>query len=245
MRVERTTKAAVLVSTLTVAGLVAAASSAPSVSPGGEPAQAVAAPVVQQDTALQSYLDQRAKAVEAQRASRAAERAKIEAEEERQARAEENRQARAEKNRRAAELLEAKKQRQAAQAAEAEKQRQAEAAAAAKAEKERKAAEKKRKARAERASRAASESAPKKASSSAGSGLNWNALAQCESGGRAGVVSANGMYHGLYQFSVPTWRSVGGKGLPSNASPAEQTKRAKILHKRSGPGQWPVCGKRL
>jgi len=75
--------------------------------------------------------------------------------------------------------------------------------------------------------------------------LNWSALAKCESGGNPRIVSANGLYHGLYQFSVGTWRGVGGAGLPSQASAAEQTARAKALYLRSGAGQWPVCGKRL
>jgi len=75
--------------------------------------------------------------------------------------------------------------------------------------------------------------------------LNWGALAQCESGGSATIVSANGLYHGLYQFSVPTWKSVGGAGLPSQAPASEQTARAKMLYERSGAGQWPVCGKNL
>jgi uncharacterized protein YabE (DUF348 family) len=76
-------------------------------------------------------------------------------------------------------------------------------------------------------------------------GLNWPALAQCESGGNPRIVSPNGMYHGLYQFSVSTWRSVGGSGSPSQASPDEQTYRAKLLYNRSGAGQWPHCGPRL
>ncbi len=73
----------------------------------------------------------------------------------------------------------------------------------------------------------------------------WAALAQCESGGNPSIVSASGTYHGLYQFSVSTWRSVGGTGLPSQASAAEQTKRAKMLQARSGWGQWPVCSKKI
>lgn len=77
------------------------------------------------------------------------------------------------------------------------------------------------------------------------SGTVWERLAQCESGGRPNAVSASGRYHGLYQFSVSTWRSVGGKGLPSQASAAEQTKRAKILQARSGWGQWPHCSAKL
>ncbi|PPK97260.1 uncharacterized protein YabE (DUF348 family) [Kineococcus xinjiangensis] len=76
-------------------------------------------------------------------------------------------------------------------------------------------------------------------------GRNWAALAACESGGNPRIVSSNGLYHGLYQFSVSTWRAVGGSGLPSQASPAEQTYRAKLLYARAGAGQWPVCGKRL
>ncbi|AKG74780.1 LysM peptidoglycan-binding domain-containing protein [Salinicoccus halodurans] len=82
-------------------------------------------------------------------------------------------------------------------------------------------------------------------SSSSNSGQNWGALAQCESGGNAGVVSSNGLYHGLYQFDVQTWKSVGGSGLPSQASAAEQTKRAEILYDQRGSQPWPVCGSRL
>lgn len=85
------------------------------------------------------------------------------------------------------------------------------------------------------------------ASSSSGSvsGDVWARLAQCESGGNPRIVSSNGLYHGLYQFSVATWRSVGGSGLPSQASPEEQTRRAQILQQRSGWGQWPACSARL
>lgn len=75
--------------------------------------------------------------------------------------------------------------------------------------------------------------------------LNWAALAKCESGGNPSIVSKTGRYHGLYQFSVPTWRAVGGSGLPSKASASEQTARAKMLYERAGAGQWPVCGKNL
>jgi uncharacterized protein YabE (DUF348 family) len=75
--------------------------------------------------------------------------------------------------------------------------------------------------------------------------LNWAALAKCESGGNPAIVSSNGLYYGLYQFTVGTWAAVGGAGLPSQASPAEQTARAQALYDRSGAGQWPVCGKNL
>ena len=75
--------------------------------------------------------------------------------------------------------------------------------------------------------------------------LNWAALARCESGGNPTIVSSTGKYHGLYQFSVATWQAVGGAGLPSQATPEEQTARAKMLYNRSGAGQWPHCGKNL
>ncbi len=69
-----------------------------------------------------------------------------------------------------------------------------------------------------------------------------NAIADCESGGDPEIVSSSGLYYGKYQFSPDTWESVGGKGLPSEASESEQDYRAALLYERSGPGQWPVCG---
>jgi resuscitation-promoting factor RpfB len=73
--------------------------------------------------------------------------------------------------------------------------------------------------------------------------LNWAALAQCESGGNPRAVNPAG-YYGLYQFSLSTWRSVGGSGNPIDASSAEQTYRAKLLYQKAGAGQWG-CGSRL
>lgn len=89
----------------------------------------------------------------------------------------------------------------------------------------------------------ARQSAP--APSGSSGGLNWAALAQCESGGNPNAVSANGLYFGLYQFSISTWQSVGGSGNPTDASSAEQTRRAQILYDRAGSSPWPVCGSRL
>ena len=74
-------------------------------------------------------------------------------------------------------------------------------------------------------------------------GLNWAALAKCESGGNPRAVNPAG-YYGLYQFSLGTWARVGGSGNPIDASPAEQLARAQALYARSGAGQWG-CGSHL
>jgi uncharacterized protein YabE (DUF348 family) len=73
-------------------------------------------------------------------------------------------------------------------------------------------------------------------------GLDWQALADCESGDDPSDVSADGLYYGLYQFDVGTWQSVGGTGTPAQASAAEQTSRAELLYERDGTAPWPVCG---
>jgi hypothetical protein len=75
-------------------------------------------------------------------------------------------------------------------------------------------------------------------------GLNWGALANCESGGNPRAVNPAG-YYGLYQFDLGTWRSVGGSGVPSAASAGEQTYRAKLLYKQRGRSPWPTCGRLL
>jgi hypothetical protein len=67
-------------------------------------------------------------------------------------------------------------------------------------------------------------------------------IAACESGGDPTAVSADGTYHGLYQFDYGTWASVGGSGDPGAASPAEQTYRAALLYSQSGSSPWPICG---
>ena len=66
-------------------------------------------------------------------------------------------------------------------------------------------------------------------------------IAQCESGGNPRAVSPDGQYRGKYQFSRPTWRSVGGHGDPAKASEYWQDKRALKLYKREGTKPWPNC----
>ncbi|WSR84184.1 ubiquitin-like domain-containing protein [Streptomyces erythrochromogenes] len=76
-------------------------------------------------------------------------------------------------------------------------------------------------------------------------GLNWAALAQCESGGRPSATDSSGTYGGLYQFDVRTWQGLGGSGRPQDAPAAEQTFRAKKLYVQRGASPWPHCGRRL
>ncbi|WP_420717759.1 ubiquitin-like domain-containing protein [Streptomyces sp. H27-S2] len=76
-------------------------------------------------------------------------------------------------------------------------------------------------------------------------GLNWAALARCESGGRPSATDPSGTYGGLYQFDVRTWQALGGSGRPQDASGSEQTFRAKKLYVQRGASPWPHCGRRL
>lgn len=66
-------------------------------------------------------------------------------------------------------------------------------------------------------------------------------LGACESGGDYTTNTGNGFY-GKFQFDLGTWQSVGGSGLPSDASPAEQDYRAALLYRERGSAPWPTCG---
>jgi hypothetical protein len=73
---------------------------------------------------------------------------------------------------------------------------------------------------------------------------DWDAVAECESGGDWTTDTGNGFYGGL-QFTPETWKANGGKGDPSEASEAEQIRVAENVLKTQGPGAWPVCGQYL
>ena len=74
-------------------------------------------------------------------------------------------------------------------------------------------------------------------------GVNWDAVAACESGGNWHTATGNGYYGGL-QFNMGTWRSNGGSGSPHRASREEQIRVANNVLKSQGIGAWPVCGRR-
>lgn len=72
----------------------------------------------------------------------------------------------------------------------------------------------------------------------------WDALAQCESGGNWSINTGNGYYGGL-QFSLASWRWVGGTGYPHHHTRLEQIHRAELLRERLGWNAWPSCARRL
>jgi hypothetical protein len=72
----------------------------------------------------------------------------------------------------------------------------------------------------------------------------WDRLAQCESGGNWSINTGNGYYGGL-QFSLSSWRAVGGSGYPHEQSREQQISRAKRLRSRQGWGAWPSCASKL
>jgi resuscitation-promoting factor RpfC len=71
--------------------------------------------------------------------------------------------------------------------------------------------------------------------------INWDAIAQCESGGNWASNSGNGHFGGL-QFKQATWTSNGGLGSPATASRAEQIRVAENVLRSQGLGAWPKCG---
>jgi len=77
-----------------------------------------------------------------------------------------------------------------------------------------------------------------------GGALNWKALAACEASGNWHANTGNGYYGGL-QFSLSTWRSFGGHGLPSQASRVEQIRVAERVLAVQGLRAWPSCTAQL
>lgn len=73
--------------------------------------------------------------------------------------------------------------------------------------------------------------------------INWEAIAQCESGGNWSANSGTGDYGGL-QISQATWEDNGGVGLPSQSSPQQQIAVAQRVMGSQGPGAWPTCAAR-
>lgn len=79
------------------------------------------------------------------------------------------------------------------------------------------------------------------------SGLNWDAVAACESGGNWHINTGNGFYGGL-QFDSGTWLANGGGAYAARADLAtreQQIAVANRLYAARGSSPWPVCGSNL
>jgi hypothetical protein len=73
---------------------------------------------------------------------------------------------------------------------------------------------------------------------------DWDALAQCESGGNWGINTGNGFSGGL-QFTPSTWAAYGGTGAPESASREQQIAVAENVLAGQGWGAWPACSSQL
>jgi nucleoid-associated protein YgaU len=76
--------------------------------------------------------------------------------------------------------------------------------------------------------------------------VNWDAIAQCESGGNWSINTGNGYYGGL-QFSRSTWLAYGGGQYAPTANLASRSQQIAVAERTlagQGIGAWPVCGKR-
>ena len=82
------------------------------------------------------------------------------------------------------------------------------------------------------------------AASAGGSVAQFERLASCESGGRWAINTGNGYYGGL-QFNLATWRGLGMRGYPHQASKAVQIAAGQKLHSSRGWQPWPACSRKL
>ncbi|MET9551475.1 transglycosylase family protein [Streptomyces sp. NPDC006645] len=81
-------------------------------------------------------------------------------------------------------------------------------------------------------------------SASAATTSEWDAVAQCESGGNWSINTGNG-YSGGLQFSPSTWAAYGGTAFASSADQASKAQQIQIAEKvlaGQGKGAWPSCG---
>lgn len=65
-------------------------------------------------------------------------------------------------------------------------------------------------------------------------------IVMCESGGNYSALNPSSGAGGAYQIIPSTWEAYGGKGLPHEASKAEQDRIAALIWANDGPGAW-VC----
>jgi resuscitation-promoting factor RpfA len=78
---------------------------------------------------------------------------------------------------------------------------------------------------------------------SAATNTQWDALAQCESGGNWQTNTGNGFYGGL-QFTRGTWLAYGGGAFAPSANKASREQQISVAAKvaaSQGWGAWPTC----
>lgn len=76
-------------------------------------------------------------------------------------------------------------------------------------------------------------------------GVNWGAIARCESGGNWHINTRSGFLGGL-QILGSTWAGFGGRRFAPRAdlaTPAQQISVAENILRVQGLGAWPVCGR--
>ncbi|XIE78816.1 transglycosylase family protein [Streptomyces sp. SBR177] len=81
-------------------------------------------------------------------------------------------------------------------------------------------------------------------SASAATASEWDAVAQCESGGNWSINTGNGFYGGL-QFTNSTWAAFGGTAYAPRADLASKAQQIAVAEKvlaGQGKGAWPSCG---
>ncbi|MFF9852619.1 transglycosylase family protein [Streptomyces litmocidini] len=79
---------------------------------------------------------------------------------------------------------------------------------------------------------------------SAATSAEWDAVAQCESGGNWAINTGNGFYGGL-QFTNSTWAAFGGTAYAPRADLASKSQQIAVAEKvlaGQGKGAWPSCG---
>ena len=89
--------------------------------------------------------------------------------------------------------------------------------------------------------------APAPAPAPVASGNDWDAVAQCESGGNWSINTGNGYYGGL-QFNSSTWLAYGGGAYAPRADLAAKSQQIAVAEKvlaAQGKGAWPTCGRNL
>lgn len=78
-----------------------------------------------------------------------------------------------------------------------------------------------------------------------GAGVDWDAIARCESGGNWHINTGNGFTGGL-QHTDSTWAAYGGRQYAPRAYMASREQQIAVAEKvkqGQGLGAWPVCGR--